>query len=93
MDCPICEKGEIKDYADGTCHCNNKKCQLPYNPPEPVKADLRKKQARNFYENLTYYLYMVWMVKPALIVVASFLCGVLLVISWVWICTTMIGGV
>lgn len=88
MQCPICEKGEIKDYKDGT-RCSNKNCQLPYNPPTPRKGDLRKRSPKS-YRGLIGALFLIYKHKPGLIVCGAFIMGMLLVISWVWIYTTLI---
>ena len=50
MQCRVCQKGEVKDYADGTCHCNNKNCLMDYTPPVYGRGDLRKQVAKPLWQ-------------------------------------------
>lgn len=50
MQCQVCQKGEIKNYADGTCHCNNKKCLMDYTPPVYGRGNLRKQVPKPLWE-------------------------------------------
>lgn len=84
MDCPICEKGEYKQYKDG-CHCSNKNCKVGYTPPITQKGDLRKRSPKSFYRELIGALFLIYTFKPGLYVVGAFFLGIFVVIGWIWI--------
>ena len=89
MICDVCEKGEIKNYADGTCHCNNKNCLMDYTPPVYGRGDLRKREPLTGFPWLIYFLKCVWEVKPALIAVTGYILAFIFVVMLVWMATNL----
>lgn len=88
MDCPICEKGEYKQYKDG-CHCSNKNCKLGYTPPTPQKTDLHPPKPLTGFPWLIYFLKCVWEVKPELIAVTGYILAFIFVVMLVWMATSI----
>ena len=90
MQCKVCQKGEIKNYADGTCHCNNQKCLMTYTPAVYGRGSLNKREPLTGYEKLINTLKLVWEVKPELIGVAGVIMIFLTAIVWVWMATRLL---